>query len=205
MICYNGALITQGGNVKSSTTMEIGLVEALIHIAKKYQIHVGLYYKDEWYADKNTDLIQNEIYCTRCTPLFRETPDTIADFHQRKIGIHKIMLMGLKTALDRIYPELKKAFGTALQLYRSTNNILEVNPGSVTKLSANQSLLTNSQSLEQVIAFGDNYNDIEMLQKVGLGVAVGNARKEVKAAADKITLANTEDGVAYYIKNYLMT
>jgi len=48
----------------------------------------------------------------------------------------------------------------------------------------------------EVIAFGDAENDIPMLQEAGIGVAMGNAADEVKAAADYITLSNNEDGIA---------
>ena len=46
------------------------------------------------------------------------------------------------------------------------------------------------------MAFGDNYNDIEMLKAVGLGVAVANANDEVLKVANKITDTNKNDGVA---------
>ena len=50
--------------------------------------------------------------------------------------------------------------------------------------------------MNDVVAFGDNYNDIEMLKSVGLGVAVSNANLEVLAIADKVTDTNRNDGVA---------
>lgn len=46
------------------------------------------------------------------------------------------------------------------------------------------------------MAFGDSYNDMNMLEEAGIGVAMGNASEEIKAAADVITLSNDEDGVA---------
>ena len=51
-------------------------------------------------------------------------------------------------------------------------------------------------SMNHVMAFGDSYNDINMIRAAGIGVAMGNAREDVKAAADVITLSNDEDGVA---------
>jgi Cof subfamily protein (haloacid dehalogenase superfamily) len=47
-----------------------------------------------------------------------------------------------------------------------------------------------------VVAFGDETNDITLLRQAGLGIAMGNARDTVKAAAAALTLANSEDGVA---------
>ena len=47
-----------------------------------------------------------------------------------------------------------------------------------------------------VLAMGDSYNDIAMLKHVGLGVAMGNAKPELKQVADLVTESNVNDGVA---------
>lgn len=67
-------------------------------------------------------------------------------------------------------------------------------------------ILANSLgiSLEQVMAIGDNMNDMEMLQAVGWGVAMGQASDAVKAVARAVTTSNTEDGVALAIERYLL-
>ena len=52
----------------------------------------------------------------------------------------------------------------------------------------------------EVIAFGDNNNDVEMLAWAGHGVAVGNALPEALAQADEVTLSNDEDGVAAVVE-----
>jgi hydroxymethylpyrimidine pyrophosphatase-like HAD family hydrolase len=57
-------------------------------------------------------------------------------------------------------------------------------------------------SLDDVIAIGDNQNDIAMIQKAGLGVAVANARKETLEQADYVTLSNNDDGVAHVIEKF---
>ena len=60
------------------------------------------------------------------------------------------------------------------------------------------------KTTEEMIAFGDDFNDIGMLKLCGKGIAMGNAIKEVKAVANDITKTNNEDGVAYYLeKNFL--
>ncbi len=58
--------------------------------------------------------------------------------------------------------------------------------------------------LQQVMALGDNNNDITMLQSVGLGVAMGQASATVKAAAQAVTASNAEDGAAQAIENYAL-
>ena len=58
--------------------------------------------------------------------------------------------------------------------------------------------------LEQVMALGDSYNDLEMLRIVGLGVAMGQAPEKVKAVARTVTTTNQEDGVALAIERYVL-
>ena len=53
--------------------------------------------------------------------------------------------------------------------------------------------------LEQIVSFGDDFNDIGMLQVCGIGVAMANAIPEVKHAADQTCKSNNEDGVAHWI------
>lgn len=54
--------------------------------------------------------------------------------------------------------------------------------------------------LKDVIAIGDDKNDLPMFEMAGLSVAMGNATGEVKEHADQITLSNEEDGVAVFLE-----
>lgn len=58
-------------------------------------------------------------------------------------------------------------------------------------------------SREQIMACGDSGNDLDMIKAAGLGVAMGNADKEIKAIADYITRSNEKDGVAYAIRKFI--
>ena len=58
---------------------------------------------------------------------------------------------------------------------------------------------------ENIIAFGDGLNDVDMLKKCGVGVAMKNALPEVKEQADYITSrTNNENGVVEFLKEYLV-
>jgi hydroxymethylpyrimidine pyrophosphatase-like HAD family hydrolase len=56
----------------------------------------------------------------------------------------------------------------------------------------------------RVLAIGDSYNDLALLQAAGLGVAMANAPPEVQAVADAVTLDNDHDGVAAAIYRYVL-
>lgn len=57
---------------------------------------------------------------------------------------------------------------------------------------------------EDIVAVGDNWNDVSMLQAAGKGIAMGNASDEIKQLADGVTKSNIEDGVAALIESILI-
>ena len=57
---------------------------------------------------------------------------------------------------------------------------------------------------DQVMACGDSGNDLEMIRRAGLGVAMGNSTRPVLEAADYVTLDNNHDGVAAAIEKFVL-
>jgi hypothetical protein len=58
--------------------------------------------------------------------------------------------------------------------------------------------------MSEIIAFGDNYNDIDMFQSVGMPIAMENAVEDIKLRAKYITKSNDESGIAFAINNYIL-
>lgn len=61
----------------------------------------------------------------------------------------------------------------------------------------------NGISMEEVVAFGDNHNDVSMFEQAGLAVAMGNAKPEIQARADKVTADHNEDGIAVALERWV--
>lgn len=81
---------------------------------------------------------------------------------------------------------------------------LEVSRAGITKASGLASVCERlGIDASEVMTFGDNVNDVEMLSWAGRGVAMGNATPEALAAADEVTLTNDQDGVALVIEQLL--
>ncbi|TAI46605.1 HAD family hydrolase [Flagellimonas allohymeniacidonis] len=202
-ICYNGALIQHEGKTLYSETISGETLKGIAEISKSMGIKLGLYSDDDWFVSETSERVQKEIFNTKTYPIFENTEVTLSRWTSKKKGAHKIMLMGQEEVLDRVFSELETKFANQVHSYRSSDTIIEMSPKKASKLSAITSLLAPNETLDDILAFGDNYNDIEMIQKVGFGVAVGNARNEVKAVADAVTYANTEDGVAKFLHDRL--
>ncbi len=203
IICYNGALILEKGNVLHNATISMDKTWELFHISQSQNIKLGLYNENEWSVTESTERVEKEIFNTKANPIFEATQTTLNRWESNRKAPHKIMLMGTKEGMDQMAQNLQNGFATEMSFYRSNDTLIEVAPKSVSKLLGIKKLLRSNESLDDIVAFGDNYNDIEMLQRVGLGVAVSNAREEVKQIADRVTLSNKEHGVAQFIKDHL--
>jgi len=87
--------------------------------------------------------------------------------------------------------------------YSTNNGLIEVVPLGISKATGVAEVATPLGIMaEDVVTFGDMPNDIPMLLWAGLGVAMGNAHPEAKAAADEVTTPNTDDGLARVLERW---
>ena len=103
---------------------------------------------------------------------------------------------------DRCFEELKR-IPTITTVISLVNNVEIIANGSSKGNGLKMLAEILGYGMENVMAFGDNNNDVSMLEPVGIGVAMGNAPDAVKAIADVVTLKHTEDGVAYMLEKML--
>lgn len=108
---------------------------------------------------------------------------------------------------EKIGPESEKLlekFGDRVVQVKSTRFFHEIMPKG---LSKGNSILEACEIFgidpKNVIAFGDEMNDVTMFEVAGTGVAMGNAVDPIKDMADFVTKSNNEDGIAYYLENFL--
>lgn len=101
--------------------------------------------------------------------------------------------------------EYERRFGDSLCISRSEPFFIEITPQGIDKAASLARLCEiTGRSREDMIACGDGFNDISMIEYAGIGVAMKNAQDEVKAVADYITASNDEDGVAQVIEEFIL-
>lgn len=112
----------------------------------------------------------------------------------------KILCMCNPERILEIEEALKTAF-PELSIAKSSDILLEIMPNGVTKSSAVETLcdLWNIP-LTETVAFGDNYNDVEMLETVKTPFLMGNAPEELKGRFSNVTDSNDEDGIYKALK-----
>lgn len=119
--------------------------------------------------------------------------------------VPKYLMMEDGDYLAMVEPRVKAAMGKNFSVYRSEPFFLEVLPRGIDKAQSLERLLSHiGLSREQMIACGDGYNDLTMIQYAGLGVAMENAVLPVRKAADFITYSNNDDGVAHVVEKFML-
>ncbi|GLB53234.1 hypothetical protein NBRC110019_22740 [Neptunitalea chrysea] len=206
LISYNGALVLVDNKAIHSVEVPLDIIEYIVDYNSNNtdgQFHVSLYNNDEWYAPQYDYWAKREENNTKVTPEIKSNKEALSKWKLEGKGAHKITCMGDEHLIDAAFKHFAEKFEGILHLYRAKDTYIEIAPREVSKLTGIKKLLANKYTtlnLSDVIAFGDNYNDTEMIANVGYGIAVSNAREEVKAVAKDITLNHKEDGVAVYLK-----
>jgi Cof subfamily protein (haloacid dehalogenase superfamily) len=129
--------------------------------------------------------------------------DDVAHLYPRRCI--KLAGIGAAETLRDKRREFEAFFAGSLYVTQSSFDLLEfLHPG----VSKGHALRTIAADLgirpAEVVAVGDNHNDLGMLRFAGLGVAMGNAHQEVKAAADYVTASNSAEGVAALIEEVIL-
>ncbi len=191
-ICYNGAIILQGDAVLyeeyisgPDTTRIVGAI-----LDADPTTRVGLEIDDVLYINQPIERYDSV-----------HTPDLLTVANQPTA---KVIL-----SLDHyemVRPRLAELPTSVRVLLSPKYNLVQIMPYTTSKAYALRHLVDLwGESLAHVIAFGDDTNDVEMLEESGVGVAMENAVPEVKAVADRVTASNDDDGVALVVEELLQT
>ena len=123
----------------------------------------------------------------------------------RDLTISKAMFVDDPDIINRVNKAIPQDVRDRYYVVQSTPFFIEVMNKKASKGNTLGELATKlGFTADEVMALGDQGNDLTMIQYAGLGVAMGNAIDEVKDAAQAVTLTNAEDGVAAAIRKYAL-
>jgi len=202
LITYHGAIIkdVNENEVMYERLISPNVAQNLVAIATEKQIHLQVYQDDILYsAWENEKLIA---YSEEAKVPYTIEPDLAK---LAKKGFTKALFIDNHDTLDILQDELQWLFGEQAHIAKSKKTYLEVTNTEANKGSA---LLYLAKKLgidrSEIIGIGDNHNDIELIKTAGLGIAMGNAVKELKDIADYISLTNNDDGVLHVIEKFII-
>jgi Cof subfamily protein (haloacid dehalogenase superfamily) len=205
LITYHGALVKYAGSGEVLRHCPVPFETALeiIKLAEEEGFHLNLYFDDRLFIKEENE--KTRYYQTIASIPVEPVGNLSRFLLEEKIEPTKLTIIDLEGRLEEIQQLLRGKYFSGLSILRSRPYFLEITHRGATKGQALNFLAEREGiSAKEIVAIGDSYNDIDMLQFAGLGVAVANAPQEVKNAADVITRAGSEDGVAAFLEEYLL-
>jgi hypothetical protein len=201
-VAFNGGLVYEVSSKKilfeHPMGNELGLL--VVKELQKMDADILLYADDILYAEREST--QNSAYSTHVNiPIVY-----MKDLMETKGEIMKIIVKGEYEHLLNISNITKPMFAGRCNVFFSSKTLIEfahpeTHKGNGIKLLAKYLNIP----INEVIAMGDQANDIDMLREAGLGIAVSNATEETKAAADLVLpVSNEDDAVGYVIREWLL-
>ena len=203
MLCCQGAQIVdiESGEAISTTAMPLDLAIDVLRFAQDKGLYIQYYTADHYFFEKTCwqSELYNRLSGVKGHALGRKCSEAL-DFEPIKL-----LMIADPAVIRTAYDEAAERWGGKLEVAISKSNYLEFTHTDANKGGA-MAILAQKMGIppEQVMAIGDALNDLSMICRAGLGVAVGNALEEVKKAADAVTATNEEDGVALAIEKYAL-
>ena len=194
MVCYSGALILdEEGNVLQSNTLLNETAQAVISYIEEKQMDCSwnIYSMNSWIVkNENDERVKRE----ECIVEAKAKCGSVDDV-PKGAGVSKILCMCNPLKTVEIEEALKAKF-PCLSIMKSSDILIEVMNKGITKKGAVSFLCDRWEiPLNETVAFGDNFNDYDMLKNVGTAFLMGNAPEELKQQFKHITLGNDEGGI----------
>ncbi len=214
LVAHNGALVK---DVTSGQTLQRQYMAAGMYRQAQLllrQLSTPMAYIDAFH--ENVDIITEPV--ERAHPFQREyLQDNLT--HCRIVdaidtppaqGVVLMSIMADGAGLRTLRPVVEQALGSQAHVHFLLNKnyqgyILEIVQAGVSKWQGLQYIAVQAGiAPEEIIAVGDDHNDLDMIRSAGLGIAMGNAIAEVQAAADVVTGSNAEDGLVQAIERFVL-
>ena len=194
IICYNGAAVVSSNNLDVIYEKQIAKndVIKILDICENFGYNqLSIEVNDTLYSNFDT------------TPFFGNAKNEIKDLRQMEYkSVYKVIICSEKPIDEKI---LKLFPQTVKGVITDKKTLCQIMNAESSKWIAINSLVDKMGiKKENIIAFGDDVNDLEMIKNAGIGVAMGNAEEQLKVIANYITDSNVNDGVAKFLKENVL-
>ncbi|MDD2716433.1 MAG: Cof-type HAD-IIB family hydrolase [Candidatus Wallbacteria bacterium] len=192
VISYNGALIVDEGQSVFERLIERETCERILRLCDPELLLIFI--SDRMYVKSYNQLVRS--YVERAG---------VAYNHFLGLNCHRnLPLKFIYAPLEDLEIEesrIRKSLGASAYVTNSLGNFIEIMHPEVSKAEALSWYSRRAGiSMDEVLAFGDGMNDLEMLSQAGCGVAMGNAPDALKKAACEVTTSNQQEGVYDFLE-----
>lgn len=205
VVSFNGGAITENAGSKMLYYQGITFeeVEELFERAKKYDVGMHIYTKDQVYVWRMDSFGEREFLAGRMEVIERDDDDP--GFLKGQDIVKMLYINTDHEYLQSIEEELADITGN-MDVSYSSNRYLEFNRKGVNKGQGLRRLAEILHvDIKDTIAIGDNFNDLSMIKAAGLGVGVANSARGIIPECDFITEADCDhDAVAEVIEKFIL-
>lgn len=204
IVNFNGAFIHHPTNEEFGSyhsPMELETAKTIIETCEAFQVkNIMVEVIDEFYL-KYHDQVLIETFTMGDSPIKFGNLDEILTESPTSILVHPE-----DHHVDELKDLLKRAHAEVVdqRVWGAPWNVIEIIKAGLNKAVGLKKIAEfYSISPEHIIAFGDEDNDLEMIEYAGVGVAMENAIDQLKEIANEVALTNDEDGIAVFLETYL--
>lgn len=202
-ITFNGGLVQKNntGEIMEKILMPYDHVKEIYELAKELDIPLDIL----------SDGVVKQLSTSQYPSLYGQLNNLLTfeaakleDLQEEQV-FNKAVVAVDSVYLDEQIQKIPTSFYDKFEVIKTRSNLLEFMPKGITK-AYGISLLAKDLGIQQeeVMAIGDEENDLPMIEYAGIGVAMKNAIPMVKAAADVITDDNQNDGVAKVVEKFVL-
>lgn len=206
LACLNGAYIVDSEHLVFEQTVQADVAHAILPIVAQEGLQVFLYQGEHWYADAQDDWTAYEQRVSTVPGIIEPFDRLLPRWEDAGAGFHKMLCMSDDhQAVIRCEKLLKELFSDTLTIYLSSPQYIEILAKGIDKGVAISKLASYfGIETRQVMAVGDYYNDIPMLDMAGMGVVMANAPEQVREHADLVTASNDEGGLGMALEREVL-
>ncbi len=203
LITLNGSYIVEHDKPIFEAVIDLETTEQVTVQVRPYKATIAYYLQREWYAEVSDAWTDHEQKIMDVPLQVGPIDQLVKGWSARHIGPNKLMVMSEPDNIAGIQQHLLAMYNGRLNIYPSKATYLEVMDTRGSKSNAVR-FVSERLGLQptEILAMGDNYNDVEMIQFAGMGVAMGNAPDDIKAKADFVTDTNNNDGVRKALEKF---
>jgi len=204
VITLNGSYIVENDQPIFQAMVDAATTARVTEEVRPFRATIAYYLQKEWFSEVKDAWTDHEQKIMDVPVEIAPIESLVKNWSARNIGPNKMMVMSEPDNIAQIQKHLRSIYNGRLNIYPSKATYLEVMDSRGSKSNAVQFVSKRlGLSPAEIIAMGDNYNDVEMIRFAGTGVAMGNAPDDIKAVADYVTDTNNNDGVRKAIENFL--
>ena len=197
---FNGAVIQRpDGETLIAHRLPRDVGDRVLDVVEKFDLDLWVYCDHDWHVPRRTPFVDREENTSGFSPIverdIREVLDRAA----------KLVVVGEPALIAEAEPMVLEAGRSEVSATKSKPRFIDITTADAHKgkVVTQLSTLLNIPT-ERIAVIGDGLNDVLMFERAGFSIAMGQAEESVRRAADVVTAANTQEGFARAIEDYVL-